>query len=50
MSHDSSIRFWHAEYLFEEDDDEEEEEKGDEGVAHKGKSRSGAGGEYCVCV
>lgn len=51
MSHDNSIRFWHAGYLFEEDDDDgEEEEKGNEDVAHKGKSRKGAGGEECVCT
>lgn len=52
VSHDNSIRFWHAGYLFENDDDndEEEKEKGNEDVAHKGKNRKGSGGEECLCT
>lgn len=43
VSHDDKIRFWHAEYLFEEDDDDEEEEEEEEktGGASSGVNAGG---------
>lgn len=43
MSHDDKIRFWHAEYLFEEDDDDEEEEKGETAGGASGVNAEGGG-------
>eukprot|EP00904_Undaria_pinnatifida_P000792 jgi/Undpi1/10713/HiC_scaffold_29.g13161.m1 len=43
VSHDDKIRFWHAEYLFEEDDDDEEEEKGETAGGASGVNAEGGG-------
>ena len=50
VSHDSKIRFWHAEYLFEEDDDDNEEEgeekEGGDTMEEAAASHKGVGGEW----
>lgn len=49
VSHDNKIRFWHAEYLFEEDD-EDEEDGGEEEAGASGSAAvvAGAGERRCV--